>query len=29
MSTQMIIRVDSDLKTKVNNFARSDGKNVR
>jgi len=28
MSTQMIVRIDPDLKTKVNNFAKSDGKNV-
>ena len=28
MTTQMIVRIDSDLKTKVNNFAKIEGKNV-
>lgn len=28
MSSQIIIRIDPELKVKVNNFARSDGKNV-
>ncbi len=28
MSAQMIVRIDPELKAKVNNFARSDGKNV-
>lgn len=28
MSTQMIVRIDPELKAKVNNFARADGKNV-
>ena len=28
MSTQMIVRIDPDLKAKVNNFAKSDGKNI-
>lgn len=28
MNTQMIVRIDPDLKAKVNNFARSDGKNI-
>lgn len=28
MSTQMIVRIDPDLKAKVNSLARSDGKNV-
>ncbi|MBN1833445.1 MAG: CopG family transcriptional regulator [Deltaproteobacteria bacterium] len=28
MSTQMIVRVDPDLKAKVNNFAKVEGKSV-
>lgn len=28
MSTQMIIRIDPDLKAKVNNFAKMEGKSV-
>lgn len=28
MTTQMIIRIDPDLKTKVNNFAKLEGKRV-
>ena len=28
MTTQMIVRIDPDLKTKVNNFARAEGKSV-
>lgn len=28
MTTQMIIRIESDLKRKVNNFARAEGKNI-
>jgi len=28
MTTQMIVRIDPDLKAKVNNFAKAEGKNV-
>jgi predicted DNA-binding protein len=28
MTTQMIVRIDPDLKAKVNNFARAEGKSV-
>ncbi|MDZ7833433.1 MAG: ribbon-helix-helix protein, CopG family [Desulfobacterales bacterium] len=28
MSTQMIVRIDPELKAKLNSFARTDGKNV-
>jgi len=28
MTTQMIVRINPDLKTKVNNLAKSEGKNV-
>ena len=28
MSTQMIVRIDPDLKAKVNSFAKMEGKNV-
>jgi len=28
MSTQMIVRIDPDLKAKVHNFAKVEGKNV-
>jgi len=28
MTTQIIVRIDPDLKAKVNNFAKADGKNV-
>jgi predicted DNA-binding protein len=28
MSTQMIVRIDPELKTKVNNLAKSEGKNI-
>jgi len=28
MSTQMIVRIDPELKTKVNNFAKTEGKNI-
>ena len=28
MATQMIVRIDPDLKAKVNNFAKLEGKNV-
>jgi len=28
MMTQMIVRIDPALKTKVNNFAKAEGKNV-
>jgi len=28
MTTQMIVRIDPDLKAKVNNFAKVEGKNV-
>lgn len=28
MSTQMIVRIDPDLKAKVNSFAKIEGKNV-
>ncbi len=28
MATQMIVRIDPDLKAKVNNFAKVEGKNV-
>lgn len=28
MNTQMIVRIDPELKAKVNHFARSDGKNI-
>lgn len=28
MATQMIVRIDSDLKNKVSNLAKSEGKNV-
>lgn len=28
MTTQMIVRIDPDLKAKVNNFAKIEGKNV-
>ena len=28
MTTQLIVRIDSDLKAKVNNFAKVEGKNV-
>lgn len=28
MSTQMIVRIDPELKAKVNNFAKIEGKNV-
>ena len=28
MSTQMIVRIDPDLKAKVNNFAKVEGKSV-
>jgi predicted DNA-binding protein len=28
MSTQMIVRIDPELKAKVNNLAKSEGKNV-
>ena len=28
MTTQMIVRVDPDLKAKVNNFAKAEGKSV-
>jgi predicted DNA-binding protein len=28
MTTQMIVRIDHDLKAKVNNFAKIEGKNV-
>jgi predicted DNA-binding protein len=28
MSTQMIVRIDPELKAKVNNLAKSEGKNI-
>jgi predicted DNA-binding protein len=28
MSTQMIVRIDPELKTKVNNLAKTEGKNI-
>ncbi len=28
MTTQMIVRIDPNLKSKVNNFAKAEGKNV-
>ncbi|MBW1715142.1 MAG: ribbon-helix-helix protein, CopG family [Deltaproteobacteria bacterium] len=28
MSTQMIVRIDPELKTKVNNLAKSEGKSI-
>ncbi len=28
MTTQMIVRIDPELKTKVNNLAKAEGKNV-
>lgn len=28
MTTQMIVRIDSDLKAKVNSFAKAEGKSV-
>jgi predicted HicB family RNase H-like nuclease len=28
MATQMIVRVDPELKTKVNNLAKADGKSI-
>jgi predicted DNA-binding protein len=28
MTTQMIVRIDPDLKAKVNNFAKAEGKSV-
>ena len=28
MSTQMIVRIDPELKTKVNNLAKAEGKNI-
>ena len=28
MTTQMIVRIDSELKTKVNNIAKAEGKSV-
>ncbi len=28
MSTQMIVRIDPDLKTKVNNLAKAEGKSI-
>jgi predicted DNA-binding protein len=28
MSTQMIVRIDPELKTKVNNLAKNEGKNI-
>jgi predicted DNA-binding protein len=28
MSTQMIVRIDPELKAKANNFAKAEGKNV-
>ena len=28
MTTQMIVRIDSDLKAKVSNFAKAEGKSV-